>query len=675
MIKIGIFIKKHDSLFTNGCIQQGFFVMKSLRNAGYIVNYITVEDNYTRFEAFDEYIENVKDIDKLKEYNIVIFSSLSINQVEFLSYLKLLGIKIINQLVGNYYYINAEEFVFGHHNGIMKNMLNEYVDEVWLMPMYKHCIQYIQSITKKNVKICPYVWDNSLMNLYIQDNKIVPFYNLDILKDQSKKLDILILEPNISIHKNSLVPLLISNQFFINNPSSLGNIYLISEPIYNNNYLDCITHLEIVQQNKIKTYPRIISFNLYHELRKNGSKFVVLSNCNRNGLNFLHLECFELGIPIIHNCPDFKSNSLYYEDSDNFVDIQSAVSFLENISQPNWISYSNNHIQNIINKYDPLNTSNVNNYKNLILSINSTKKFNINDITSLFTNINQSSTKYNLNNTNSIGIVSYINKDTCQDILLKSLKCINSYLNQPIQIHIYKTRDCPLNNIEIIKSISNIPSSHNISIEFINTYEESNIYFSYYALSNSIFDTTIYFENNTVLYFNAIELTNKLIKNHNNEFITIPRLSIHKSVEIYIFFKLLNIPNQKPIYNIDQSFIIYNSYLLKKIYNEIYIHRHIISQLIPRCIIQQFACILSNIKLINLNATKSLIGKFKDNLYSNHGYINVLSNVVLNSIYDEKKDLDINSIPQFIDKLYEYEHNDGTIVRNINVNNVNSISL
>ena len=32
------------------------------------------------------------------------------------------------------------------------NSLNEYVDEIWLMPMYNHMKEYIECMTKKHVK-------------------------------------------------------------------------------------------------------------------------------------------------------------------------------------------------------------------------------------------------------------------------------------------------------------------------------------------------------------------------------------------------------------------------------------------------------------------------------------------------------------------------------------------
>ena len=50
-------------------------------------------------------------------------------------------------------------------------------------------------------------------------------------------------------------------------------------------------------------------------------RYVVLSGNIRNNLNFIHLECMYLQIPIIHNCLPYQDNGLYYCDNDITFDI------------------------------------------------------------------------------------------------------------------------------------------------------------------------------------------------------------------------------------------------------------------------------------------------------------------------------------------------------------------
>ena len=53
MVKIGVFIRKCDSLFTNGCFQQAYFTLKALENAGFETEFITSE-NYPEFEIIKQ---------------------------------------------------------------------------------------------------------------------------------------------------------------------------------------------------------------------------------------------------------------------------------------------------------------------------------------------------------------------------------------------------------------------------------------------------------------------------------------------------------------------------------------------------------------------------------------------------------------------------------------------
>ena len=100
--KIGICIKKFDSIFTNGCAQQGYFVMKSLRKAGFDVDFVSIENHLKEYDVIKEPVYNICDLDVLQNYSLLIFSSLIIDQYILLNQIKMLGIKIANLMVGNF---------------------------------------------------------------------------------------------------------------------------------------------------------------------------------------------------------------------------------------------------------------------------------------------------------------------------------------------------------------------------------------------------------------------------------------------------------------------------------------------------------------------------------------------------------------------------------------------
>ena len=363
-MRIGVLVNNSKSIFVNGCLQQGYFLMKCFRKKGYNTNFISLDKDFSKFELINEDVHTLVSTSDLDKYNLIIFSSSSVNDKTYLSYCKLRGIPIISLCVGNYYIINQEELVLDVHkeNGVLARMNNPYVDASWLMPMYKHNLNYMKFISNRPVEICPYVWDSTFIDLYISEKKLNVRYS-----PKKNKLDILILEPNLSIHKSCLVPLLICEEFFLQNRDKLGKVYLFCQP--KNDFIKKMSYLNIVKYNKIEYFDRVITMDLFDNLIKLDKKFTVLSSNIRNGLNFLHLECFKLGIPIVHNCKPFKNSGLYYEESDNLDDYPMAVKHLENI-------YIGNYIQNskdILEKYNPENSINIDRYDELIKAITSNK--------------------------------------------------------------------------------------------------------------------------------------------------------------------------------------------------------------------------------------------------------------------------------------------------------------
>ena len=118
----------------------------------------------------------------------------------------------------------------------------------------------------------------------------------------------------------------------------------------------------------------------------------MISNNIRNGLNFIHLECFTLGIPIIHNCEPYKHNGLFYEDSDRKTEYSKAIEYIDGIWD-NTVTNNKKGCIDILLKYHSHNKTNVENYKILANELISKEKTNIYDLNNIF---NKSVTKSEL---------------------------------------------------------------------------------------------------------------------------------------------------------------------------------------------------------------------------------------------------------------------------------------
>lgn len=634
MSRIGIFVKSSDSIFTNGCVQQGYFVLKSLRKAGYECDFVTVESHFTKFELLDEKIHNVLHYDELKKYKLFIFSSLNINQIEFLAYIRMLGIKVVNQMVGNYHILNNEEFVFNVHEGVLKGMINEYIDEVWLMPMYSHTKEYIEAITRKPVKICPYVWDNEFIKKYMSSQSFNAYYNKHIPKD--KPLEVIILEPNLSVHKTALLPLLILNQFFLRHPDKLSHIHLISKPPRNENFLETIKDLEIVKCNKITSYPRMISLEVYKQMNSKNVKYIVLSSNIRNNLNFLHLECFTLGIPIIHNCQPFSDSGLYYDDNDDFIDVEKAIDLLLKLHENPYKYQNTENIVDILIKYNPNNKINYNEYKELVENLLATKKYSLTDMKDILENNNDLTIKED----EELGLVSYLNKKSYLSVFKRNIYYLKKN-NSILPMTIFYNED----EVNIDEYRNN---TDGYSINFVNKIDISlNDRHSYlYALANSPYQKTIFFNNNNVLLFDCIELSKKFTA---NSYIEINHNSLIKNIDIedknkYYkeFLKLLNIKiENESIPIIDTNLIMYSSSTFKRLIQMVYNNIEKVTAIIDLDYIVKFVLILSGCNCISIIPNSLIVSNIDNGNIQVIGLVNILNDIPMNITYD--KELIINS--------------------------------
>ena len=351
-MKIGIGVKKYNSMFSNGCVQQALFIHKMLNNIdGIKCDFVTVEPDYRIFDDLQPIEVILLSEDIIKEYDIIASLSMSLNRgttPAVISWMKKFDVKFVDILCGNLYILLQEEFVFDIHH-IMKNYSNEDIDEVWVLEMYEYSKQYLELVYDKPVRVLNYVWDADIIRAYMRltDSKI------ERCRDNGK-INICVYEANMSLHKNAFIPLLIANRYNKLYPGKLNKLYIFCKSVMKNNgYYE---NLDIVKEGKIEFNTRMIMPATLSLLQKNNPyKNIVLSHTHLNNLNFLHLELLYMGVPIVHNCEPFQ-NGFYFDT----YDMSSAVNHLEAARVTDVSSLDN---INILAKYNSKNSNIQRNWK------------------------------------------------------------------------------------------------------------------------------------------------------------------------------------------------------------------------------------------------------------------------------------------------------------------------
>ena len=360
MVKIGVFIRQCNSLFTNGCFQQAYFTLKALENAGFETEFISSE-NYPEFEIIKKPVRLIDSHSDLSDLDIALFTSAVIRDDNFLLNLKKNNIKIINQLGGNHFILMQEDIIFNQHN-IIENIFLNYTDEIWLLPMYSFAKSFLETLTKVPVTVVPYVWDTDIIDKYMEQTKLDFSYKPI---NQLSNINILIAEPNLSIHKNCMIPLTIAEHLFMKAPNSINEVITLCKRD-NSNFNHFIQKLSLNDHKKISLHQRMILPIVLHELKKQNKMTVTISHQILNDLNFLHLELFYLGYPVIHNCETFKNTGYYYNDH-NIHDGYNAISDAILNHDHNLDKYKE-QAKISIWKYSSSNPDNYNVYKTLVNS-------------------------------------------------------------------------------------------------------------------------------------------------------------------------------------------------------------------------------------------------------------------------------------------------------------------
>ena len=369
---VGVLIKRPDNIFSNGCIQQVLFLAKVFRNAGHTVEFLSVEQGYDRFELTDHPIRLTDHTTDFSKYKCVILGSLVLleaNNKAYIDNLVSFKIPIYNLICGNVFVLLQEEFVFDVHH-IMHHYMQSYITENWVMEMYDYAVDYIAVFTGKPTRVVPYVWDPDVVRTYISKQAL--FRDRERVADKSK-VNLLMFEPNMSVHKNALVPILIANEYYRKYPDRLNRVYVFcGDKVLPKMNKEVMGRLEVVRDSKLEMYGRIIMPYIVDNIQRHNPYLnVVVSYTLMNNLNFLHLELFDMGVPIVHNCEPYRENGLYFPD----FEISKAVALIEStrtsFDKDAYIA----RCHPILERYASSDTSRVTEYDALLSAVPWTRTF------------------------------------------------------------------------------------------------------------------------------------------------------------------------------------------------------------------------------------------------------------------------------------------------------------
>jgi hypothetical protein len=305
-----------DNIFMNGLFQN-IYVLYRMFEAMSCIPIMCVNEKPQSLEKIPHYMHDLR-IMTCEEFHktpipvkLYIDIGMSVN-AELHKYLKMCGAKICKLYLGNILNIDIEtpifmpSMMFAHH-------VKGDMDEIWVSPHYHQHDQYARrlnyvDIEKSGPLVVPYVWDSQVLTA---DN--TRQFAWRAAKNPEEDV-FLILEPNISFQKSSLIPLMMIEAWYRKNKSWKGKVILCNgerlqlvpffrETIWN--------QLDIVKDGRVEVKGRMDILTL---LKTYPSAIPICHQIN-NEYNYMALEFFHTGYPVIHNASDWSAYGYSYTNS------------------------------------------------------------------------------------------------------------------------------------------------------------------------------------------------------------------------------------------------------------------------------------------------------------------------------------------------------------------------
>lgn len=355
MVHVGIYIK--HGLMIDGATQQGNFLYECLTSAKIKCSLVVDTDKLEGHEHFRKIhvpspVRTVSDVVPLFELDVLLCVSLYFSQADILNVLKEHGVRLVLYNCGNRFMMYQEAIVGINARGtsIIDDMssIGEYYSEVWTISNYTSDSGFYRCLFVKDIPFreVPYVWSPSLMPF------VAPyeFFNSDTKY-------VIIMEWNKQVTKTCLIPLLGCDRLHRQGKHKI-RVWLFCKPA-TEGFQRFLTTLAV----PVECYPPVRYPAVMMQARQKKLDAFLFSHQIHNALNFLHMETFHFGCPLVHNCPLYAGAGYYYQGNDAV----EGANQLERAIETHHVNPKSQLVKGILHRFSPENNAEA--YKRMILNV------------------------------------------------------------------------------------------------------------------------------------------------------------------------------------------------------------------------------------------------------------------------------------------------------------------
>ena len=232
--------------------------------------------------------------------------------VEWLDYLRALGKKIVFFCCGQPYAGLIEPSVF-RKSGYFSRA--QRCDEIWILSKDRVFKPMLQTLHRCPVFEVPFLWDPVFLErrAALVSSAGFHFGYEPQLSGAPRAFRVAIFEPNISVLKCSVIPMLVCETAFRTNPDAVERMHVLNTVQMKDHptFAFLLRSLELDMHGKIHLDHR-------HDFAGYMSQYAdaVVAHQWQNEQNILYLDALYGGYPLIHNSPWLSDVGYYYADAD-----------------------------------------------------------------------------------------------------------------------------------------------------------------------------------------------------------------------------------------------------------------------------------------------------------------------------------------------------------------------
>lgn len=315
--RVGIVIHSGTHIFKNGILQNAYFIKVCFEKLGMPCDFLCHETDPLPFGFQDLPLKRISTDPAIfdpTQYHTIITVTKGVTPTQY-NYLKTFKIFVVAFICGNAFMTELEDFARGPRNVNAISCIGKSSpsDELWLIPCYKHSLEYNSIMRGTPSFIVPHLWSPTIVEEMARTTYKFPVSNLHYnpWTHTGKKIDILILEPNIAFFKTSWLPIVAAEKLHLEHPDLIESVYAFNFPV---NKASEIMISELTVKDRLKKFDRLSIPEIFDFFNKRNTIPIIVSHQFHNALNYLYYECMYFGWPLVHNSPMLDGCGYFYDD-------------------------------------------------------------------------------------------------------------------------------------------------------------------------------------------------------------------------------------------------------------------------------------------------------------------------------------------------------------------------